>query len=840
MAYYYPIWLPLVLVIGCSFICQLFHATAQSQISSVVYPNSTNCLENDQDTILQSQNGRFALKYSKLSNQNQYLVIAYIQYNEIIVWTSNRDRPIKGKPCLKLGNQADLILLDPNGSVAWSANVSQVDHLELQDSGNFILQNNKNDTLWASFDHLTDTIIQGGYLGSGKALISNRSSDDLSRGPYMLKMEPGGVVFYASFPSPLPYGVWTYDPTGFGSSSFVKIAMHSSCNNTLLRYESRGQFISLEQEDGTMTTQCKQETQGRSSSARQIVNAYPIGDDLFRFLRLDGDGNVRTYIQSKSQLIYDLDMFSIYFQDICKLPNICGSLGICGSGGNCNCFDDVAFKEFQSNVGCIPRKNPICRASNQFVKLEGVDYFANGYTNPGSSSLEQCKQSCLSNCSCTAAFFWNNTQACYHYQEVKSLQRVSDQSILAFIKVGPGSFKENDHKSKRNPIVLAASVGGACFIVTVFSLLGFLVWRYKGKKPIKSKSEEDEFLENLPGLPPRFSYKEMEEATDGFSRQLGAGAFGAVFEGELQDGRKVAVKKLGSADQGHLQFRAEVATLGSINHVNLVRLFGFCADGTHRLLVYEYMSNVSLDRWLFQRPLDNSSSLLDWRHRYKIIHDTARGLAFLHERSRDRILHLDVKPQNILLDENFGAKLADFGLAKLMDRSQSRAYTRIRGTPGYLAPEWLLHASATDRSDVYSFGMVLLEIISGRKNFDLSLPEDMQFFPCWAIKMIEEGKIMEVVDPKLGLLASEECEQTERVIKIAFWCIQEGERKRPSMNQVILMLEGHMEVENPPLSMPYLSRTRGRISAYLSELQDPSKEPISNNAATFSMSLSGR
>ncbi|GLJ13190.1 hypothetical protein SUGI_0207130 [Cryptomeria japonica] len=693
----------------------------------------------------------------------QYLVIAYIQYNETIIWAANRNMPIDGKPCLKLGPHADLNLQDLNGTVLWSANVSQVDHVELLDSGNLVLQNIKNKTLWASFDYPTDTIIQGGYLGPGRALISYKSSDDLSAGPYMLKMEPGGVVLYGSFPTPLPYGVWTYNPLGVGSSSFANFALRSACNNTLLQYGSRGESISLEQEDGSLSTECKQETQGRSSSSRQIVTGDLIGNDFFR------------------------------------------------SKGNCECYDEVVFNQFQSNAGCIPRKYPVCGASNQFLKLEGVDYFANGYINPGSSSLEQCKQLCLSNCSCAAAFFWNNSQACYHYQEVKSLRRVSDQSILAFIKVGPGSLKEIDNKHKSNKIVLAAAVAGICIIIIIFSVLGFLVWRRKTKKSVKSKTEEDQFLENLPGLPPRFSYREMEEATDGFSRQLGAGAFGAVFEGKLPNGRKVAVKKLGNADQGHLQFRAEVATLGSINHVNLVRLYGFCADGTHRLLVYEYMSNVSLDRWLFQSPVDDSSSVLNWKRRYKIIHDTAQGLAFLHEKSRDRILHLDVKPQNILLDENFGAKLADFGLAKLMDRSQSRAFTHIRGTPG------------------------------GRKNLVLSMPEEVQFFPCWAIKMIEEGKIMEVIDPKLGVLVGSECEQTERVIKIAFWCIQENERERPSMSQVMLMLEGHIKVENPPLSLPFLSRTRARISAYLSELQTPSTtEATSSNAATLSMSLSAR
>jgi len=829
-------WLPLLAITGCI----IFQALASAaQYPSALYLGDS-CVENAGKNILQSKNGMFALKFSTFDNQTQYLVIAHIRWNETIIWAANRNKPIRGKPCLKPGPGGDLILQDTDGSLAWSAHASQVNHLELMDSGNLMLQDTKNVTIWASFDYPTDTIVEGGHLGSGKALVSIKSPTELSEGPYMMKMEPGGLVFYASFPSPLPYGVWTYNPLDSQSSSSLNFALHSACNNTILRYESNGASINLEQVLN-VSAKCMQETHDQPLNRTQVLIAAHLGNDFFRFLRLDSDGNFRAYTQSATQLFSDSDMFSFYFRDICKLPDICGSLGICSSGVTCSCQDDAIFDEFQHNFGCSPRKNPICGASNQLLELEGVDYFANEYTNPGSASLEQCRNSCLLNCSCAAAFFWINSGGCYHYQEIKSLKRVSDQSMKAFIKVGPGSFKETHHPNERKTNVLAIAVSGVCILVIV-SALGFLAWRYKVKKKVvKPKSEEDEFLENLPGLPPRFTYKEMEETTEGFSRQLGVGGFSVVFEGKLADGTKIAVKKLGNADTGHFQFRAEVATLGSINHVNLVRLLGFCADGTYRLLVYEYMSNGSLDRWLFRRPYDkNPLPFLDWRKRYKIIHDMARGLAFLHDKSRDRILHLDVKPQNILLDENFGAKLADFGLAKLIDRDQSRAFTRVRGTPGYLAPEWLLHAYATDKSDVYSFGMVLLEIISGRKNLDLSKQEEMEFFPSWAISMIEKGEIRNVVDPKLGDLAEHEWKQAKKVIKIAFHCIQEAAQARPSMNEVILMLEGHTKVENPPLCIEFLMRTGARISAHPSQWEIPCTKGTTSNAATISGPLSPR
>ncbi|XP_057819230.1 G-type lectin S-receptor-like serine/threonine-protein kinase SD2-5 [Cryptomeria japonica] len=800
--------------------------------------DSENCVNNSNigENILQSTNGMFALKFFKPIEKSLYLVIAYIQYNQTIVWTANRNIPIRGKPCLKLGLQADLVLQDTDNSVVWSANISQADHLELQTSGNLVLKNSRNVTIWASFDHPTDTIIEGGYLGPGQALVSSKSQTELSEGPYMLKMEPGGVVWYGSFPFPLPYGAWTFNPLGFESSSSLNIALHSSCNKTRLGYGSNGESITLIQE-GNLTAACMQEIKGLGSTTRNIITGAQLGDDIFRFMRLDVDGNLRTYIQSPFKQFPDTDIFSIFLQDVCKLPNICGPLGICSPGGICKCENENIFEQSQSKLGCIPRKMSICGASNQLVELEGIDYFANPYMQQSISTLEECKNSCVSNCSCAAAFFWGNSKACYHYQEVKSLRNVSDQSITAFIKVGPGSFSDSSktNDSKRKTIVLAILVPTVCIVFA--TALSLFCIRYKRKKSENSeqlRSEEDEFLENLPGLPPRFSYKEMEEATQGFSTMLGSGGFGGVFEGHLRDGRKVAVKKLGNADRGNLQFRAEVAALGSINHVNLVRLFGFCADGTNRLLVYECMSNSSLDRWLF-RQSHESSLFLGWKKRYTIIHDTARGLEFLHEKSRNRILHLDVKPQNILLDENFRAKLADFGLAKLLDRSNSRAYTRIRGTPGYLAPEWLLNASATEKSDVFSFGMVLLEIISGRKNLDLSYPEGMEFFPKWAVNMIEEGKITDVADPELRYLADYNGEEAEQVIKIAFWCIQEDEKIRPTMKEVILMLEGHIEIEEPPFSMQFLSRTHISIKSHFFD-----SGTSGSNAATFSMTLSAR
>lgn len=307
---------------------------------------------------------------------------------------------------------------------------------------------------------------------------------------------------------------------------------------------------------------------------------------------------------------------------------------------------------------------------------------------------------------------------------------------------------------------------------------------------------EAEYLKNLTGLPTIFTYKDMEITTSGFRKEIGKGGFGKVWEGILGDGSPVAVKCLENrAGQGQREFCAEIATISSINHSNLVTLRGLCVEGPHRILVYELLTNGSLDKWLFA-----SDKLLDWKTMYSISLDTARGLAYLHEDSRLCILHLDIKPQNILLDENFKAKVSDFGLARSLDRDlESRVVTQVRGTAGYMAPEWFFEQGITSKTDVYSYGMVILEIISGRKNVDNSRDSEHWFFPSIAFSKAMQGKMEDLIDSGLKLKSPEEMDEACRLIKTALWCIQINSALRPSMGTVVRILEGNIEIMDPPL-----------------------------------------
>jgi serine/threonine protein kinase len=290
-----------------------------------------------------------------------------------------------------------------------------------------------------------------------------------------------------------------------------------------------------------------------------------------------------------------------------------------------------------------------------------------------------------------------------------------------------------------------------------------------------------------------FKYRDLQFITRNFSERLGAGSFGSVFRGVLLNTTIVAVKKLEGFHQGDKQFRAEVSTIGSIHHINLIRLLGFCSEGAKRLLVYEYMPNGSLDKHLF----GSSSTTLNWNVRYQIAVGIAKALAYLHDQCRDCIIHCDIKPQNILLDASFVPKVADFGLAKLLGRDFSRVLTSMRGTVGYLAPEWISGQAITTKADVFSYGMMLFEIISGKRNLEHTDSRMETFFPVLVARKLLEGEVQTLLGKELMNGVPER--ELERACKVACWCVQDNDSSRPTMGEIVKVLEGVIDVEMPPI-----------------------------------------
>uniref|UniRef100_A0A5B7BDM1 Putative Kinase n=1 Tax=Davidia involucrata TaxID=16924 RepID=A0A5B7BDM1_DAVIN len=293
--------------------------------------------------------------------------------------------------------------------------------------------------------------------------------------------------------------------------------------------------------------------------------------------------------------------------------------------------------------------------------------------------------------------------------------------------------------------------------------------------------------------PIRFSSQQLRIATDNFSHLLGAGGFGAVYKGTFSSGLVVAVKVLNGSSDKRIedQFLAEVSTIGRTHHINLVQLYGFCFDKDLRSLVYEYMENSSLDRLLFSKD-----EIIEWEKLHGIAIGTAKGIAYLHEDCQQRIIHYDIKPENILLDVEFCPKVADFGLAKLCNREKTHVtLTAGRGTPGYAAPEMWMPFPITHKCDVYSFGMLLFEILGRRRNLDVNLPDSQEWFPRWVWKKYEKGEFPDVMF--VCGIEDKDKEKAGRMAMAALWCVQYCPERRPWMSAVVKALEGVVEIPTP-------------------------------------------
>lgn len=299
-------------------------------------------------------------------------------------------------------------------------------------------------------------------------------------------------------------------------------------------------------------------------------------------------------------------------------------------------------------------------------------------------------------------------------------------------------------------------------------------------------------------MPIRYSYNDVKKMTNNFKEKLGQGGFGYVYKGALRDNRDVAIKILTSTKGDGQDFINEVATMGKIHHVNVVQLIGFVAERRKQALVYEFMPNGSLEKYIFPREEGKITNLLDWEKTYGIALGIARGIEYLHRGCSMRILHFDIKPHNILLDQNYNPKVSDFGLARSysMDASIISVTHGARGTLGYMAPELFYRniGGVSYKSDVYSFGMLLMEIAGRRKNLNALAENASQiYFPSWVYKQLKQGEDIEMEDA-----TQEENEIAKKIIIVALWCIQLKPVDRPSMTKVVGMLEGDIRVLQIP------------------------------------------
>lgn len=309
-----------------------------------------------------------------------------------------------------------------------------------------------------------------------------------------------------------------------------------------------------------------------------------------------------------------------------------------------------------------------------------------------------------------------------------------------------------------------------------------------------------------------FTLRDLEVATNRFSKEnvIGEGGYGIVYKGCLINGTPVAIKRiLNNLGQAEKEFRAEVEAIGHVRHKNLVRLLGYCMEGTHRMLVYEYVNNGNLEQWLHGAMRQHG--YLTWEARMKVLIGTAKALAYLHEAIEPKVVHRDIKSSNILIDDDFNAKVSDFGLAKLLGAGKSHVTTRVMGTFGYVAPEYANTGLLNEKSDVYSFGVLLLEAITGRDPVDYSrLPQEVNLVD-WLKMMVGSRRSEEVVDPNIE--AKPSTRALKRALLTALRCVDPDSEKRPKMSQVVRMLES----EEYPI--PREDRRHWRARANSSEIE---------------------
>ncbi|XP_062201759.1 G-type lectin S-receptor-like serine/threonine-protein kinase SD2-5 isoform X2 [Phragmites australis] len=672
-----------------------------------------------------------------------------------VIWSANPDNPVSQDAILNFTREGHLLLHDGDGTVIWSTATKSksVAGMGLDVSGNLVLFDQNNSPVWQSFDHPTDTLVLGQSLCRGKSLRAKPSSTKW----------PGARVYFSAELDGLQYS--------FKPAAYTQLFQASPTS--------------------TYISTCYAFANGSFGFPDTIFSLPSARSQLWvpRFMRLESDGHLRLYEMGQMELLMVLDVLSIAM-NFCDYPLACGDYGVC-SNAQCSC-PSLSYFRFQNERhpgdGCIPLRSISCHHAHnhRLIPLDNVSYFSHStfvsLATPGSENV--CKQSCLIDCSCKAVLY----QSYGPGSDSGYCMLLSEQNLILFSgnisNPIPAFIKIQDKRSEQRRIIIAVGSTIAGFSLTSI-LVCAVVWK-------KCKKDEEQLFDGIPGIPKRFPYGQLKVATSDFSVKLGGGGFGSVFKGKIGK-ETIAVKRLEGVEQGMEEFLAEVMTIGRTHHFNLVRLVGFCAEKSHRLLVYEYLSNGSLDKWIFHT---SPVFTLSWKTRRNIIIAIARSLSYLHEECKEKIAHLDIKPQNILLDDKFNAKLSDFGLSKMINRDQSKVMTRMRGTRGYLAPEWL-GSKITEKADIYSFGIVMMEIICGRENLDESQPEESIHLISLLQEKARSGQLFDLVDSGSNDMKLH-MEEVMETMKLAMWSLQVDSSRRPLMSTVVKVLEGVMSLEATP------------------------------------------
>ncbi|XP_023734597.1 putative receptor protein kinase ZmPK1 [Lactuca sativa] len=778
--------------------CSLIESSASKNTIKDHLQRGSSLSVNDDSNVIRSPDSTYTCGFYGFQSNAYWFAIWFTNSKDrTVVWTANRNTPVNGRGSKMTfrGNGA-MVLTDVDGMVVWETNTSSTDvnRAVLLNTGNLVLKNQKGQILWQSFDYPTDTLLPSQTLTKSKSLISTSKKGSFESGYFGLSFNSinvliltydGPEISSVYWPSPDPgFNVWKFGRTSYNSSRMAV-------------FNDVGEF---------------------NSSDWWHFSASDMGFGIKRRLVMDYDGNLRIYSLNEST-----GLWSISWQAIaqpCNIHGICGRNGICVHGVPPECSCPPGHKWTDPNdfsQGCKPTFDRTCVSANStkfgFLELRNTDYYGFDLNYSTPISFEACRDICLGDCRCeafnyrlTGEAFCFTKSALFNgyryptfpgtiYLKVPIGMQTTDSALLlatsmatcpeVTVKVGSPSMYQSSGKKVKWVYPFSFVIG----IGVVEALVIFLGWWIFFKKnAILTNLEEGYRMVSSQFR--GFTYQELVKATQNFKVEIGRGGSGTVYKGVLEDERVVAVKRLGDVSEGG-EFWAEVSTISKINHMNLVRMWGLCSQKQHRIIVYEYVENLSLDQRLF------SSSFLQWKERFKVAIGVAKGLAYLHHECLEWVIHCDVKPENILLDESFEPKIADFGLAKLTQRGgQGSEFTRIRGTKGYMAPEWASNLPITAKVDVYSYGVLVLEMARGIRLSNMIMQEGekeeselMRFVRITKTKLQGEEMeswIEEMIDSRLGGLFSRK--QAVKLVEIGVSCVEEDRNKRPTMGSVVQVL----------------------------------------------------
>ncbi|KAI3951628.1 hypothetical protein MKW92_051568 [Papaver armeniacum] len=731
---------------------------AVAQISGNVSLGSSLIAGGGNTSSWPSPSGDFAFGFRSVDDDRFLLAIWYDKISDkTVVWHANGNEPATRGSKVELSMQGRLVLNDPRGKEIWSAATidGAVRYASMLDNGNFVLASGITAVYsWESFEYPTDTILPS-FLepnGTNNKLFSRKTDSTYATGRFRLQLNDNGnfILYPIAFPSLSPtenYYEAYYNLTwltGNDTRDVNRFVFNASGN--IYFVNRNGSMVNLPWDTMTPAT------------------------DVYYRATLDFDGVFTQYSHPRtSDPSGRWSIMRSIPDDMCGAFNGRLGSGACGYNSyciltsdkrpSCECPPGYEFVDLNNRFGgCRPifRLQTCQEELFELQTLRNVDWLPAEHEELKPYSEQDCRSSCLSDCLCAVAIFIHSI-----FSPEQDLQP-------------PNSGEKKD----RSTLILVGSLllGSSVFFNFLLLAATFLVFFFMDRKMRHNNKKSSILRSNLRS----FTYQELEEATHGFKEELGRGAFGIVYKGfteEMGSTNLVAVKKLDKVfREGEKEFQSEV---GQTHHKNLVRLLGFCEEGQHRLLVYEFMSNGSLAEHLF------GISKPDWNQRVKIAFGISRGLMYLHEECST---HCDIKPQNILLDDSLTARIADFGLAKLLMSNQTRTSTGIRGTRGYVS----------SKVDVYSFGVMLLEIICCRKGVDQELGEEdiKAILTDWVYDCFKKGKLQDLVEDDDEVM--NDMGRFERLVVIAIWCIQEEPLVRPSMKKVTQMLEGVLEVSVPP------------------------------------------